>query len=95
VETWKFFHHSGEYSNSWCGPERADPGWISLSFRDPSLGDDEVAANHVGPIVYTGNWTGLQCGHNYVFRLKSEWNVEAYEANADWKKIRDLEKVPP
>lgn len=85
----------GQYRGPACGRNHGgNPQWMEIAFRDPRKGDDHIGIYRAGPIVYIGNWTGIECGHNYVFKLKSEWVIEAYEADSSWKKIRDLQQVP-
>ncbi len=82
--------------------------WIRITLREPE-GSESFGSQPIGPVVFVGNWTGLTCGHHYIFRLlDDDFTWEAYEEvhylkRPHWwnpnehefsRRGNDLERVP-
>lgn len=104
-------HDGAKGSGFDCGPRISpptpQPSFIRVTLREPH-GNKLVDGRLVGPVVFVGNWTGVECEHTYVFRLiDPDFTVEVYEEERllekKWpccdreytKRGKDLERVPP
>lgn len=69
-------------------PNPPDPEWMRIRVHN------ERILQGGGDTLFLGNWTGIECNHQYVFRYHGPGQGEFYEATyPDRKKIRDMPRV--